>query len=82
MTIELKDGGADVPVTEENKKEYVEYVPLNINLLDMADSPLALQCGYRVSCTQACQGAVRCLHDRILGAHSTGFDQRLRRAGA
>jgi len=24
VTIELKPGGADVPVTEENKKEYVE----------------------------------------------------------
>ncbi|KAJ7721073.1 hypothetical protein DFH07DRAFT_858148 [Mycena maculata] len=26
VTIELKAGGADVPVTEENKKEYVEHV--------------------------------------------------------
>jgi hypothetical protein len=26
VTIELKPGGAEVPVTEENKKEYVEYV--------------------------------------------------------
>jgi E3 ubiquitin-protein ligase NEDD4 len=26
VTIELKPGGADVPVTEENKKEYVEAV--------------------------------------------------------
>ena len=26
VTIELKPGGADVPVTEENKKEFVEYV--------------------------------------------------------
>ncbi|KAF9466383.1 HECT-domain-containing protein [Collybia nuda] len=26
VTIELKPGGADVPVTEENKKEYVEHV--------------------------------------------------------
>ena len=26
VTIDLKPGGADIPVTEENKKEYVEYV--------------------------------------------------------
>jgi hypothetical protein len=26
VTIELKPGGADVPVTEENKKEYVDHV--------------------------------------------------------
>ncbi|KAJ7285623.1 hypothetical protein C8J57DRAFT_1285369 [Mycena rebaudengoi] len=26
VTIELKDGGADVPVTQDNKKEYVEHV--------------------------------------------------------
>ena len=26
VTIELKPGGADVPVTEENKKEYVDLV--------------------------------------------------------
>jgi E3 ubiquitin-protein ligase NEDD4 len=26
VTIELKPGGADIPVTEENKKDYVEYV--------------------------------------------------------
>lgn len=26
VTIELKPGGADVPVTEENKKEYVELI--------------------------------------------------------
>jgi E3 ubiquitin-protein ligase NEDD4 len=26
VTIELKPGGADVPVTEENKKEYVEHI--------------------------------------------------------
>lgn len=26
VTIELKPGGADVPVTEENKKEYVDCV--------------------------------------------------------
>lgn len=26
VTIELKPGGADVPVTEENKAEFVEYV--------------------------------------------------------
>lgn len=26
VTIELKPGGADVPVTEDNKKEYVEHV--------------------------------------------------------
>jgi E3 ubiquitin-protein ligase NEDD4 len=26
VTIELKPGGADVPVTEENKKEYVDFV--------------------------------------------------------
>ncbi len=28
VTIELKPGGADIPVTQENKKEYVECVPL------------------------------------------------------
>ncbi|EJD46029.1 ubiquitin-protein ligase [Auricularia subglabra TFB-10046 SS5] len=26
VTIDLKPGGADIPVTEENKKEYVEYI--------------------------------------------------------
>jgi E3 ubiquitin-protein ligase NEDD4 len=26
VTIELKPGGADVPVTQENKKEYVDFV--------------------------------------------------------
>lgn len=26
VTIELKPGGADVPVTQDNKKEYVEHV--------------------------------------------------------
>ena len=26
VTVELKPGGADVPVTEENKKEYVNLV--------------------------------------------------------
>lgn len=26
VTVELKPGGEDVPVTEENKKEYVEHV--------------------------------------------------------
>lgn len=28
VTIELKPGGADIPVTEDNKKEYVEYAQL------------------------------------------------------
>ena len=28
--IELKEGGADIPVTEENKAEYVEWVFLTI----------------------------------------------------
>jgi E3 ubiquitin-protein ligase NEDD4 len=28
VTIELKPGGASIPVTEENKKDYVEYVAL------------------------------------------------------
>lgn len=40
MTIELKDGGANVPVTEENKMEYVECVLLTIYSLQMADTPL------------------------------------------
>ncbi len=39
MTIELKEGGANIPVTEENKMEYVECV-LNIYFLHMADTPL------------------------------------------
>ena len=26
VTIDLKPGGADVPVTEDNKRDYVEYV--------------------------------------------------------
>ena len=26
VTVELKPGGADIPVTEENKKEYVDCV--------------------------------------------------------
>lgn len=26
VTIELKPGGADIEVTEDNKKDYVEYV--------------------------------------------------------
>jgi E3 ubiquitin-protein ligase NEDD4 len=26
VTIDLKPGGADIPVTQENKKEYVDYV--------------------------------------------------------
>ncbi len=26
VTIELKPGGADIPVTEENKKEYVDHL--------------------------------------------------------
>ena len=26
-TVELKPGGKDIPVTEENKKEYIKYVP-------------------------------------------------------
>ena len=26
VTIDLKPGGKDIPVTEENKKDYVEYV--------------------------------------------------------
>ena len=25
--LELKPGGRDIPVTEENKREYVKYVP-------------------------------------------------------
>ncbi|KAG8804185.1 hypothetical protein FRC16_000125 [Serendipita sp. 398] len=33
VTIPLLPGGADVPVTEENKKEYVEYVLYCIHLL-------------------------------------------------
>ena len=40
MTIELKEGGANVPVTEENKTEYVECVLLTIYFLHMADNPL------------------------------------------
>lgn len=28
VVIDLKPGGRDVPVTEENKREYVEYVPV------------------------------------------------------
>jgi E3 ubiquitin-protein ligase NEDD4 len=28
VTVELKPGGEDIPVTNENKKEYVEYCPL------------------------------------------------------
>jgi HECT-domain (ubiquitin-transferase) len=78
VTIELKEGGADVPVTEENKKEYVEYVIFTIYLSRLTDTPLVLQRGHRVSCTQARQGAVRCIHGRILGAHPAGFNQRLR----
>jgi hypothetical protein len=78
VTIELKDGGADIPVTEENKKEYIECVLFPIYILNVADIALVLQCGYRVSCTQARQGAVRCVHGRILGAHTAGFNQRLR----
>ncbi len=27
VTVELKPGGKDIPVTQENKKDYVEYVP-------------------------------------------------------
>jgi E3 ubiquitin-protein ligase NEDD4 len=26
VTIDLKPGGADIPVTQENKKEYIDYV--------------------------------------------------------
>jgi E3 ubiquitin-protein ligase NEDD4 len=26
VSIEIKPGGADIPVTEQNKKEYVDYV--------------------------------------------------------
>ena len=40
VTIELKDGGANVPVTEENKMEYVECVLLTIYSLQMADTLL------------------------------------------
>lgn len=40
VTVELKEGGADIPVTEENKKEYVECVLFINHLSRMADTPL------------------------------------------
>ena len=40
MTIELREGGEAIPVTEENKSEYVECVLLTIDLLHIADTPL------------------------------------------
>jgi hypothetical protein len=27
VTVDLKPGGQDIPVTNENKKDYVEYIP-------------------------------------------------------
>jgi len=28
VTVDLKENGSEIPVTNENKKEYVEYLPL------------------------------------------------------
>lgn len=46
VTIDLKEGGDAIQVTEENKKEYVECVLLTIDLMHSADTPLVLQCSY------------------------------------
>lgn len=58
VTIDLKLGGSEITVTEENKKEYVEYVshPMRISLYRLIIFFAQSHC--RAPYLETCQGAV------------------------
>lgn len=61
-TIDLKPGGRDIPVTNENKREYVEYVrvvPISLEVLTK------MQVGDRVEDPEASGRAIQCFHHWI-----------------
>lgn len=79
-TIDLKPGGRDIPVTNENKQEYVEYVFLHLFV-----SPhilIILQAGDGMEDREARRGAIQCLHVRVQRADSGRSGERVRRARA
>lgn len=71
-TIDLKPGGRDIPVTNENKREYVEYVradPMSVEVLTK------MQVGDRVEDPEASGRAIQCIHRGIQRADSGGSGQ-------
>ena len=63
VVVDLKEGGRDIEVTNENKKEYVEYVRPNILLIYQRATMLTVfQAHHRVAHPEACRGTVQRLH--------------------